>query len=144
MEVRVGRGRGRQGRPVANAELREEKRTLRARLEALETSILHEHTGNTSDKEIPKKEEIIVETHEVRIFRSIFYVGPSSRADVPFYSGSLDPEDLIDWINAMNKQFDNAEVKEDMQVLFIVTRLRGHASLWWDGVQEERIFKKNL
>jgi hypothetical protein len=32
-------------------------------------------------------------------------------------------------------------VKEDKQVRFVVTRLRGHASLWWDGVQEERILK---
>ena len=52
MEVKVGRGRGRRGRHVANAELREEIRTLRARLEALETGIHHEHTGDTSDEEI--------------------------------------------------------------------------------------------
>ena len=45
MEVRVGRGRGRRGRPVANAELRDEVRTLRARLEAIETSRHHEHTA---------------------------------------------------------------------------------------------------
>ena len=57
MEVRVGRGRGRRGRPVSNEELREERRTLRARLEALETGIHHEHTGDTSDEEIHEEEE---------------------------------------------------------------------------------------
>ena len=41
----------------------------------------------------------------------------------------------------MNKHFNYVEVKEHMQVRFVVTRLRGHASLWWDGVQEERILK---
>ena len=45
------------------------------------------------------------------MFRSIFGVGSSSRVDVPFYSGRLDPEELIDWINAMNKHFDYAKVK---------------------------------
>ena len=75
------------------------------------------------------------------MFRSIFGAGSSSRVDVPFYSGSLDPEELIDWINAMNKHLDYAELKEDRQVRFVVTKLRGHASLWWDGVQEERILK---
>ena len=35
MEVRVGRGRGRQGRPIANAKLREEIRNMRASLEDL-------------------------------------------------------------------------------------------------------------
>ena len=97
MEVGVGRGRDRRGRPVANAELREEIRTLRARLEALETNIHHEHTGDTSDEEIPEEEEeTTVETLEVRMLRSIFGAGSSSRADVPFYGGSLDPEELID------------------------------------------------
>ena len=96
MEVRVGRGRGRRGRHFSNAELREEIRTLRARLEALETDIHHEHTGDTSDEEIPKEEEeITAETSEVRMFRSIFGAGSSSRVDVPFYSGSLDPKELI-------------------------------------------------
>ena len=42
----------------------------------------------------------------------------------------------------MNKHFDYAKVKEDRQVRFVVTKLRGHASLWWDGVQEERILKQ--
>ena len=76
------------------------------------------------------------------MFRSIFGAGSSSKDDVPFYSGSFDPEELIDWINTMNKHFDYAEVKEDRKVRFVVTRLIGHASLWWDGVQEERILKK--
>ena len=41
MEVKVGRGRGKRGRPDANANLRENIRTLRARLEALETCRNH-------------------------------------------------------------------------------------------------------
>ena len=41
----------------------------------------------------------------------------------------------------MNKHFDYAEVKEDRKVRFVVTRLRGNASLWWDGMQEDRILK---
>jgi len=49
MDIRIGRGHGRRGRPVGNAELREEVRTLRARLEALETSIHQEHTRDTSE-----------------------------------------------------------------------------------------------
>ena len=57
MEVRVGRGRGRRGRPVSNTDLREEIRTLRARLETLETRRHHENTRDTSGEEVPKEEE---------------------------------------------------------------------------------------
>ena len=101
MEVRVGRGRGRRGRLVANAKLREEVRTLRARLDSLVTSRHHEHTKDTSDEEVleevlEEEEETAVETPQVRVLRSIFGAGSSSRAGVPFYGGNLNPEELID------------------------------------------------
>jgi len=38
----------------------------------------------------------------------------------------------------MDKHFDFAEIPEDKKVKFVVTRLKGHALLWWDGVQAER------
>ena len=108
----------------------------------METSRHREHTRDTSEEEIPyEEEEITTETLEVKILKSIFGVGSSSKADVPFYNGILDPEELIDWINAMNKHFNYAEVKVDRQAIFVVSKLRGHVSLWWDGVQEERILK---
>ena len=115
---------------------------MRERLEVLQTGIHHEHTGDTRDEEVfEEEEETTAETPEVKILKSIFGAGSSSKDDVPFYSGNLDLEELIDWIIAMNKHFDYAEVKEDRQVRFVVTKWRWHASLWWDGVQEERILK---
>ena len=92
MEVRVGRGRGRRGRTAAKADLREEERNLRERLDALEIVRHYEHIGDTSDEEVLEEEEdASVETPKVRMLRSIFGAGSSSRVDVPFYSGSLDP-----------------------------------------------------
>ena len=38
----------------------------------------------------------------------------------------------------MDKHFDFAEMPEGKKENFVVTRLQGHALLWWDGVQEER------
>ena len=38
----------------------------------------------------------------------------------------------------MDKHFDFYKVPEDNKVKFAVTRLKGHALLWWDGVQAER------
>ena len=117
-------------------------RTLRARPEALETSRHREHTGDICEEEIrDEEEERAAETPEVRLLKSIFGAGSSSKANVPFYSGSLDREELIDWINDLINHFDYAKVKEDKQVRFAVTKLRGNASLWCDGVQEERILK---
>ena len=57
---------------------------------------------------------------------------------VPLYQGGLNPEELIDWINSMEKFFDYEEIEDEKKVKFVVTKLKGHAALWWDGVQAER------
>jgi hypothetical protein len=54
--------------------------------------------------------------------------------EVPMYEGNLNIQELIDWINAMNKYFDCENVDEDKRVKFVVTGMWGHTSLWWDGV----------
>ena len=38
----------------------------------------------------------------------------------------------------MEKFFDNEEMEEEKKVKFTITKLKGHATLWWDGVQVER------
>jgi len=38
----------------------------------------------------------------------------------------------------MEKFFDYEEIEEGKKVKFAVTKLKGHATLCWDGVQEER------
>ena len=57
-----------------------------------------------------------------------------SKVDVSTYSGSLNIEELVDWINDMEKHFDYAKFPKDKKVKFVMTRLKGHTSLWWDGV----------
>ena len=39
------------------------------------------------------------------------------------YDGKLDPNDVLDWIS-------------DVEI--VVTRLKGHASLWWENLQMDR------
>ena len=54
------------------------------------------------------------------------------------YDGSLNAEELIDWINTLDKYFDYEEVNEAKKVKFAMMKLRGHTSIWWDGVQADR------
>ena len=63
------------------------------------------------------------------MLKSIFGPDLGSKEEVPIYSGSLDRKELIDWINALNKHFDYAEVKEDKKLRFVITKLSGNASL---------------
>ena len=56
------------------------------------------------------------------------------KIEIPIYEGGLNPEELIDWINGMEKFFDYEETEDEKKVKFSVTKLKGHATLWWDGV----------
>ena len=38
----------------------------------------------------------------------------------------------------MEKLFDYEEMTKERKVKFVVTKLKGHAALWWDGVQTKR------
>ena len=49
---------------------------------------------------------------------------------------------MIDWIREVDRCFDYEDVEEEKKVKLVVTRLKGHATLWWDNVQAERK-KKN-
>jgi hypothetical protein len=45
---------------------------------------------------------------------------------------------LLDWIRALDTYFDYEDIEEDKKVRHAVTRLKGHAALWWDELQADR------
>lgn len=92
--------------------------------------------GDVSEPEVEATEEEAVEvTPEMRFFQSVLKstARPWNQL-VSIYQGGLNPEELIDWINSMEKFFDYEETEDEKKVKFAVTKLKGHAALWWDGV----------
>jgi hypothetical protein len=53
-------------------------------------------------------------------------------------ASDLDVEELLDWIRALDTYFDYEDVEEDKKVKHAITRLKGHAALWWDELQADR------
>eukprot|EP00253_Pinus_taeda_P003119 PITA_03119 len=143
MAFRVGRGRGRghggRGRHAENVKLREDIEELRARLDAL-ISGRNIDDGDVSEPEAEATEEEAVEiSPEMKLFQSVMKstARPWNQL-VPVYQEGLNPEELIDWINNMENFFDYEKLEDEKKVKFVVTKLKGHAALWWDGVQVER------
>jgi hypothetical protein len=50
----------------------------------------------------------------------------------------LNAEELLDWIRALDTYFDYEDIEEDKKIKHAVTRLKGHATLWWDELQADR------
>jgi hypothetical protein len=65
-------------------------------------------------------------------------LGARAKIEVSMYEGNLDVEELLDWIRSMEKYFDYEDVDEEKRVRHVVTRIKGHATLWWDELQAER------
>jgi hypothetical protein len=61
-----------------------------------------------------------------------------TKMDIPTYEGNLDAEELLDWIRALDTYFDYEDIEEDKKVRHAVTKLKGHATLWWDELQADR------
>ena len=139
----------RRGRPAGNAEIEKEMRDLRARLEEMETA---QRCGvgaaEFSDPEIEEEAghaegEISAEDASTkRLIRAILRMSSKTKMDIPVYEGSLNTEELLDWIRALDTYFDYEDIEEDKKVRHVVTKLKGHAALWWDELQVDRRSKK--
>jgi hypothetical protein len=134
----------RRGRPEGNPEMERQMRDLRARLEEMETTqICTVSAGYLSDFEgeieAEREEEVAAEDASTeRLIKAIARMGAKAKMGIPVYEGNLDAEELLDWIRALDTYFDYEDIKEDKKVRHAVTRLKGHAALWWNELQADR------
>ena len=54
------------------------------------------------------------------------------------YDGKLDPNVVLVWISNMEKFFEYENTPDSRKVKIVVTRLKGHASFWWEDLQIDR------
>jgi hypothetical protein len=133
----------RRDRKMPNPTMEREMCDLHARFDAIETTQRHiVGTGDISEAESEneaRNEEVAVEdVAKERLFRVVARIGAREKMDISVYEGNLYVEELLDWIRALDKYFDYEDVEEDKKVKHIVTRLKGHATLWWDELQDDR------
>ena len=53
------------------------------------------------------------------------------------FSGNLNPDELIDWINELEEYFEYENIKDLDRVKYAQTKMKGHAKIWWQEVQLE-------
>ena len=111
---------------------------MQARLDALTTG-RNIDDGDVNELEVDAiEEEDVAVTPEMTFFHLVLRSIARPKTKVPIYEGGLNPEELTDWINGMEKFFSYEETEDEKKVKFSVTKLKGHAVLWWDGLQVER------
>jgi hypothetical protein len=122
--------------------MEEEMRQLRARLDAMETTQRRApEAGDVSEDEsenIEEEEVVGEQATEERLLRVVVKMGTREKMEVPMYEGNLNVEEFLDWISSLDKYFDYEEIDDEKKVKHVVTRLKGHATLWWDELQADR------
>jgi hypothetical protein len=138
----------RRGRQMHDPTMEREMRDLCARLKDMETTQKRTiSSGDLSDSESEieaehEGEEVATKDDaNKRLIRAIARMGARAKMDIPFYEGNLDAKELLDWIRALDTYFDHEDVEEDKKVKHAVMRLKGHATLWWDELQDYRRYK---
>jgi hypothetical protein len=117
-------------------------RELRARLDAMEAAQIRapdaRDVSDAESEDAEAKEAAGEHVVEERLLREVVRLGARAKIEVLMYEGNLDVEEMLDWIRSMDKYFDYEYVDGEKKVRHVVTRLKGHATLWWDELQAER------
>jgi hypothetical protein len=141
---REDRDARRRGRPVGNPEMECQMRDLQERLEEMETTQRRgvgagEFSDSKVEEEAGHEEEVTTKDASTEwLIRAIARMSSKTKMDIPVYEGNLDAEELLDWIRALETYFDYEDIEEDKKVRHDVTKLKGHATLWWDELQADR------
>ena len=97
-------------------------------------------------KEIEAEENVAEDATQDRLLKVVSRIGARERIEVPMYEGNLEVEEFLYWVSDMDKHFDCQDIEESKMVKHVVTRLKGHAALWWDELQAKlrRKGKQNI
>jgi hypothetical protein len=96
-------------------------------------------SDSDSEIEVEREEEVTAgDASNKRLIKAISRMGAIAKMDIPIYEGNLDAEEILDWIRALDTYFDYEDVEEDKKFKHVVTHLKGHATLWWDELQDDR------
>ena len=131
--------------PLGNCVVEREMRELHSRMETMEATQRREpdarDVSNAKNEAFEAEEAAGEDVVEERLLRVVPRLLGRAKIEVPMYEGNLDVEELLDWIRSMDKHFDYEYVDEEKRVRHVVTRLKGHATLWWDELQVDRCCK---
>ena len=95
----------------------------------------------SSEESAADVEEVEEDNETAKVLKMLAKFGSKPKMEIPMYEGSLNAEELMDWIRSIDQYFDYEEIEENKRVNFAVTRLKGHAAIWWDEVQTARTRK---
>ena len=57
----------------------------------------------------------------------------------PIFSGKLDTDHVLEWLECMENYFESENVREAQKVKVKKERMRGETLTWWKSTQDEKV-----
>ena len=76
-----------------------------------------------------EQEEEVLNPDEEKLFKALTKFGKRPMFKVPTFSGKINLEELIDWINELEEYFEYEEIEDPDRVKFVKAKLKGHAKI---------------
>ena len=73
-----------------------------------------------------------------QLLRHGFQLKLKHKMEVSNFLGTLNLEELIDWIGELEDYFELEEIEDPLKVRLAQTKLKGHVALWWKELQRDR------
>ncbi|KAK0577396.1 hypothetical protein LWI29_032473 [Acer saccharum] len=62
----------------------------------------------------------------------------NAKVEILEFEGKMQPDELVEWLNAVDRIFDYQDVPENKKVKLVAIKLRKHASFWWENLKRQR------
>lgn len=80
-------------------------------------SQIGEKSERGKDLEVDKEKKVFLD--------ALKSLNKDNMEHIPYYSGSLNGEELLDWLEAIDNQFDYKEVQEEKRINYAKARIKG-------------------
>lgn len=124
-------------------EQEEDNKSLKERIEQLEAALnqvklegkVPKEEEVAEEEKVPEPDPVLEEDPFLKALKSLSGKGLEG---IPLFSGKMDPDLVMDWIEGMENHFECDGITEAQKVKVAKSRLRGSALTWWKFVQTER------
>ncbi len=119
--------------------VREENRNMRRELEKLQGKLRKGNDYESEGEEVERDtygSEIPLEQRP--LLQALERVGAKG-GDIPMIYGRLNPDECLDWIEALDNHFECDYIPASQRVKIAKAKLKGPALTWWNFVQNERL-----
>lgn len=87
------------------------------------------------EEEVPTPDLVSDQEPFLKVLKAL---SGKSLEDVPLFSGQMDPDSIVYWIDSIENHFKCDGITEAQKVSVAKSRLRGSALTWWKFVQTKR------